>query len=42
MSYRRDDELAVVLETDEPAIKEMIDLGRQEQPILAVQSLLVC
>lgn len=30
VSDRRDDELAIVLETNEPAIEEMIDRGRQQ------------
>src|SRR5512134_3227168 len=41
MSNRGDYELAIVLKADEAPIEEMINAGGQEQPILAVQSLLV-
>jgi hypothetical protein len=36
MSDRRDYELSVVLEADEPAIEEMINARSQKQAILAV------
>jgi hypothetical protein len=38
---RRDYEVSVVFEANEPAIEEMINARRQEQAILAVKSLLV-
>jgi hypothetical protein len=41
MSNRRDDELSVVLEADEPAIEEMINARRQKEAVLAVQPLFV-
>jgi hypothetical protein len=37
MRDRRDDQPAIVFEPDEPAIKEMIDTRREEQPLLAVE-----
>ena len=35
---RRDDEIAAILKPDEPAVKQVVDTGRQKQPIFAVQS----
>ncbi len=37
----RDDEFAVVVEADEPTIEEVIDAGRQEEAVLAVEPLLI-
>jgi hypothetical protein len=34
-------QLAVVLETDEPTIEEMIDGGCQQQPVFPIQALFV-
>jgi hypothetical protein len=41
VSDRRYDQLAGVLEADEPAIKQVIDAGREQQSVLAVEPLLV-
>ena len=41
MSDRGNDEPAVVFEADEAAIEQMVDARRQQQSVLAVQSLLV-
>jgi len=38
---RRDQKLAIVLECNEPAIEEMIDGGREQQAVLAVEALVV-
>jgi hypothetical protein len=38
---RRDDQLAGILEADEPSIKQMIDTRREQQAVLTVESLLV-
>ena len=42
VSDRRDDQLAGILEADEPSIKQMIDTRREQQAVLTVESLLVC
>jgi hypothetical protein len=34
--------LAIVLETNEPSVKQMIDVGRQQKSILSVQAFVVC
>ena len=41
VSDRRDDELSVVFEANEPTIEEMINARRQQQAIFAVESLFV-
>jgi hypothetical protein len=38
---RRDDEIAVPLEPDEPAVEQVVDARRQKEPVIAVQSLFV-
>jgi len=38
---RRDQQLAIVLERNEPAIEEMINRGREQQAVLAVEALVV-
>ena len=41
MSDGRNDEFSIVLETDESTVKEVVNTRRQEQPVLAIQSLFV-
>ena len=37
----RNQDVTIVLEADEPAIKQVIDTRRQEQPIFAIQALVI-
>jgi hypothetical protein len=37
MGHGRNDEPSVVFETDEAAVKEVVNAWRQEQPVLAVR-----
>ena len=41
MGDGRNDEPSIVLEADEPTVKEVVNTRRQEQPILAIQTLFV-
>ena len=41
MRDRRDDKATVVLETEEPAIEEVIDARGKQQSVLTVESLLI-
>ncbi len=41
MGHRRNDEPPAILEADKPSVKEVVDTGRQEQAVLAVQPLFV-
>ena len=41
MRDRRDDEPTIVFEADEPAIKQMIDTRREQQPVLAIEPFFV-
>ena len=41
MGHRRNDEPPAILEADKSTVKEVVDTGRQEQAVLAVQPLFV-
>ena len=41
MRHRRDDEATAVLKANEAAIEQVVDAGRQEQAVFAVQTLVV-
>src|SRR5690606_9050276 len=41
MRHGRHDHLTVVFETDETSVEEMVDARRQQQPVLAVEPLLI-
>jgi hypothetical protein len=41
MRDRRDDQYAVILEADKSTVKQVVDAGREEQPVLAVQTLTI-
>jgi hypothetical protein len=40
--YRRYNQCAIVLKTDEPSVEQMIDTGRKQKPIISVQAFVVC
>ena len=41
MRHRRNQNVTIVFEANEPAIKQVVDAGRQKQTILAIQALVI-
>ena len=41
MSYRGNDQAAIVFKTDKTSVKQMVDARCQQQSVLAIQSLFI-